>query len=488
MFSSVGLPHGFCFLWNPELLWLHVLSDGLIALAYFLIPLALLRIVLRRKDIPFNGVFFCFAAFIIACGATHVMEVVTLWHPVYWVSGVLKAVTAAISLATFVILLRITPNILALPGHHDLEAANRQLNSVLESTSAGVYSVDANWKITYMNRNAKSLLDKKGNALGQNFFAAYPDQQPETRSKYREVMETRRPATLESFYEPFALFSSVRLHPGDDGGLTVFFDDISEQKRLQRELDRERALREQRIEALAHMAGGLAHEISNPLGIIHARANDLAEVAQNGEPVAAEVVEIACRSIVRTSDRAIRILRGLRVLAREGATDPMHPTAVGALVEQTVELVQRRFETHGISLETLVPSDLPLVPCREVQISQVLLNLLNNAFDAIDASPESERWVKVKASVHREANADASTLRIEVVDGGPGVAAEHKPHLMEAFFTTKAVGAGMGVGLSLSQAIARDHGGMLELSDSEGHTCFRLTLPLSPEQEKDAAA
>ena len=116
MFSSVGLPHGFCFLWNPGLLWLHVLSDGLIALAYFLIPLALLRIVVRRRDIPFNGAFFCFAAFIIACGATHVMEVVTLWHPVYWISGVLKAVTAVISFATFVVLLRITPDILALAG------------------------------------------------------------------------------------------------------------------------------------------------------------------------------------------------------------------------------------------------------------------------------------------------------------------------------------------------------------------------------------
>src|SRR5580704_10960876 len=196
MFSSVGLPHGFCFLWNPGLLWLHVLSDGLIALAYFLIPLALLRIVVRRRDIPFNGAFFCFAAFIIACGATHVMEVVTLWHPVYWISGVLKAITAVISLASFVVLLRITPEILALPGHRDLEAANRHLNSVLESTSAGVYAVDSDWKITYMNRTAKNLLDKKGKALGQNFFDAYPDQQANSRTKYREVMATRRPATF----------------------------------------------------------------------------------------------------------------------------------------------------------------------------------------------------------------------------------------------------------------------------------------------------
>jgi hypothetical protein len=75
MFESVGLPHGSCFLWNPELLWLHVLSDSLIALAYFLIPIALIRIVGKRNDIPFNTIFFCFAAFLVACGPfAHVRE------------------------------------------------------------------------------------------------------------------------------------------------------------------------------------------------------------------------------------------------------------------------------------------------------------------------------------------------------------------------------------------------------------------------------
>jgi hypothetical protein len=103
MFESVGLPHGFCFLWKPELLWLHVLSDSLIALAYFLIPIALIRIVRKRKDIPFNAIFFCFAAFIVACGITHVMEVVTLWQPVYWISGGLKAMTAVV-IPVFVLL------------------------------------------------------------------------------------------------------------------------------------------------------------------------------------------------------------------------------------------------------------------------------------------------------------------------------------------------------------------------------------------------
>jgi C4-dicarboxylate-specific signal transduction histidine kinase len=280
----------------------------------------------------------------------------------------------------------------------------------------------------------------------------------------------------------------VRVHPAEDGGLTVFFDDISEQKRLQRELERERMLREQRIEALAHMAGGLAHEISNPLGIIHARANDLAEAAQDQTTLPAEVVLAACNSILNTSDRAIRILRGLRMFAREGSRDPMQTTDVGSLVKQTVDLVERRYETHGIALKTILPVALPLIKCREVQIGQVLLNLLNNAFDAIDSSEKSERWVTVQAEVRHSGESDAAMMVIEVIDGGPGVAPEHRPHLMEAFYTTKPVGAGIGVGLSLSQAIAHDHGGTLNLAEVDGHTCFQLTLPLNAAEEEGSAA
>jgi C4-dicarboxylate-specific signal transduction histidine kinase len=265
----------------------------------------------------------------------------------------------------------------------------------------------------------------------------------------------------------------VRAHPSEDGGVTVFFNDISQQKRLQRQLELERSLRAQRIEALAQMAGGLAHEISNPLGIIHARACDLGEVAQQGESLPAEVVIATCDSIVKTSDRAIRILRGLRLFAREGTHDPMERTAVAGLIEQTVDLVQLRYTTHGIAL-AIEPIAVPDILCREVQIGQILLNLLNNAFDAIDGATTRERWVRIR-TIHTD-----GYIQIDVIDSGPGVAPEYREHLMQPFYTTKPVGAGMGVGLSLSRTIAQDHNGMLELADIEGHTCFRLSLPVPP--------
>jgi PAS domain S-box-containing protein len=727
MFQSVGLPHGFCFLWNPQLLWLNIASDSLIALAYFLIPAALIGIVRKRRDIPFNRAFFCFAAFIIACGLTHVMEVVTLWFPIYWISGALKAVTAAVSVATLVVLVRISPGILAIPnkladrrfreliedapdailqvdakgtivlanrtaetmfgygreellgssidllvpmgnrgahanhrkgfmhsgvprvmgqGMGDLHARRKdgsevsveiglnpvkteagihvtavirdvtqrkraerqleltvtQLNSLLESTTVCVLAVDSAWTIHYMNRNAAALLNAGRDIQGMTLWDAFPAQLQEERAMLRQVMETRQPAWYESFYAPLDLTTTVQAHPWENGGLAVFFSDISgqrrlereleianrraesvlentnigifavdhnwvfryvnedakkllqardllgkdmwasfpgitadttermrqvmstrtpagfdsyyppldlsthlsvnpwedggvtvcfsdisDQKRMQRELDWERVMREQRLEVLARFSAGIAHEIKNPMAIIHARASDLAELAADGGLLSAEVVTRACESIVKTSDRTMRILRGLAALAREGSNEPMQEANPSAMVEQAIELVQGRYRNHGIHLESIVPDGLPLVECREVQIGQVLLNLLNNAFDAIDASPGSERWVRVEVT---EACSEEGSerLQIDVVDGGPALSEEVREHLMEPFYTTKQIGGGIGMGLSVSRAIATDHGGTLELHDCDGHTCFRLLLPVRAAQEEGVAA
>jgi len=125
IFASNGfMPHGHCYLWLPSLVWLHAVSDGLIALAYATIPLTLVYIVRHRKDIPFNGMFFSFGTFIVACGVTHVMEIWTLWVPVYWLAGGIKAVTAVASVLTAIFLIRLVPRILTLPSHEALSLVN----------------------------------------------------------------------------------------------------------------------------------------------------------------------------------------------------------------------------------------------------------------------------------------------------------------------------------------------------------------------------
>jgi PAS domain S-box-containing protein len=123
-FSSAGfMPHGMCYLWRPGVLGLHVACDSLIALAYFSIPFTLLYFVRKRHDLEFNWMFVCFAVFIVACGTTHLMEIWVIWHPVYWWSGGVKAVTALASVPTAILLAKLVPTALRLPSPAVLRSA-----------------------------------------------------------------------------------------------------------------------------------------------------------------------------------------------------------------------------------------------------------------------------------------------------------------------------------------------------------------------------
>ncbi|MBT9317487.1 PAS domain S-box protein [Leptothoe spongobia] len=124
---SQYMPHGYCYLWRPSLVGLHLVSDSLIGLAYYSIPITLLYFLKKRRDVPFYKVFLLFAAFIICCGTTHLFNVWTLWHSDYWVSGVLKAMTAFVSTYTALALIPVIPKALDLRSPSELEALNQQL-------------------------------------------------------------------------------------------------------------------------------------------------------------------------------------------------------------------------------------------------------------------------------------------------------------------------------------------------------------------------
>jgi PAS domain S-box-containing protein len=121
------IPHGHCYLWRPELVWLHLLSDVLTGLAYYSIPVMLVYFVRKRRDVPFDWIFLMFSTFIVACGTTHLIDVWTLWYPTYWLSGFIKAITAFVSVVTALQLVPLIPQALALPSPAQLEAANHQL-------------------------------------------------------------------------------------------------------------------------------------------------------------------------------------------------------------------------------------------------------------------------------------------------------------------------------------------------------------------------
>lgn len=141
-FDTSMMPHGHCYLWNDGLVSLHVISDVLIAVSYFTIPVALITLVRRREDLQFNYIFVFFALFIFACGATHLMAIYNVWNGAYWVSGTIKAVAAVASVITAILVWPLIPKALALPSNTQLMqvnerlkdevAANKQLSEKLE--------------------------------------------------------------------------------------------------------------------------------------------------------------------------------------------------------------------------------------------------------------------------------------------------------------------------------------------------------------------
>ncbi|MGA2077185.1 MAG: PAS domain S-box protein [Terriglobia bacterium] len=127
LFSSDFMGHGYCYLWQPEIVWLHAISDSMIALSYYVIPGALVYFVRKRRDLPFHWMFLMFGIFIFGCGTTHLMEVWTLWHGTYRLAGVIKAITAVSSVATAALFVHLVPEAVALPSPAQLRAANQEL-------------------------------------------------------------------------------------------------------------------------------------------------------------------------------------------------------------------------------------------------------------------------------------------------------------------------------------------------------------------------
>jgi C4-dicarboxylate-specific signal transduction histidine kinase len=254
--------------------------------------------------------------------------------------------------------------------------------------------------------------------------------------------------------------------------------DITERKDMEAQIEANKVqlVASARLSALGMMAGGVAHEINNPLGIIHALASDLRDMVKEEGSVPPEVVARNSARIRETADRIARIVKSLRQISREGSRDKLHPARVGKVVEATLAICRERFKVNAVKL--LLPQAIPelSVPCREVQIEQILLNLLQNAFDAVAEQP-GERWVRLNIQSTEE------SVIFSVTDNGPGISEELQTHIMEPFFTTKPIGKGTGLGLSLSKSIAEEHGGKLEYSEDHGHTCFSLVLPLAREAE-----
>ena len=236
-----------------------------------------------------------------------------------------------------------------------------------------------------------------------------------------------------------------------------------------------KALREQegktqyasKLASLGEMAAGIAHEVNNPMTIIQGSAHIIRKLAEDPSPDM-ESIRSLSQKLVDTCDRISKIIKSLKSLSRNAQNDPMEQVSISKLIDQTLDICGQRFKREEIKL-TLPDAIDEEVMGREVQLAQVMLNLLNNAIDAVKVL--KVKWVEVRLRTSDE------WTDILVTDSGTGIPLEVQQKMMEPFFTTKEVHQGTGLGLSISKSIMHEHGGELLFLTEQDHTTFCMRLP-----------
>ena len=286
------LPHGWCYRWDPSIVFLHVGSDLLIALAYYFIPFGLIYIVRRRGDMVYPWMFWLFGLFILACGTTHFMNVLTVWQPWYRLDGIVKLITAAASVPTAIALMRIAPAVIDLPSPEELrllnaqlaqqvadrkvaeeevrkladdlerrvqqrtaelEEANRRLRqseertrAILDSSPTLVYVKDAEGRYQFVNREFERTFQKSRESVFQKTdFDLFPKSAAEGYvSADRSVLATKTPQQFEEIAfsngQP-RTYMSIKFPITDDSGgayaLCGISTDITDRKKAEQALN-----------------------------------------------------------------------------------------------------------------------------------------------------------------------------------------------------------------------------------------------------------
>ena len=259
----------------------------------------------------------------------------------------------------------------------------------------------------------------------------------------------------------------------DDG--SILWDglllDITAQKEIEERLRMQDAklASTSKLVALGEMAGGVAHEINTPLNAILLCADQIQSSLRDDTVDKQEMLEMS-GLISETAQRIAKIVRGLKSFARDGSKEDLEDTDAEMLVDETLSLCRQRMEQNGVKLNFVKPAYPIVMNCRSIQIGQVILNLLNNSFDAVIGTVDP--WIKL------EIKSDGQIVYFEVTDSGPGLPAEVRARLFQPFFTTKEFGKGTGIGLSISKGIIESHHGEILVDDTSPNTKFVVAIPL----------
>ncbi len=514
-----------CYEWNPGIIWLNVVSDGLIALAYYSIPLTLVYFVQKRKDLQFGWIFLCFALFIVACGTTHAMEIWNIWHPAYWVSATIKAITAAISVVTAILLVKLVPTALALPSPGELEEANHvlsertrelagsqaRLQAVLTAaTENAIIACDADGTITVFNSGAERMLGYTAEEMVGKHTPAVFHLESEILERGRELtQELGRPV------QGFEVFNAkardgqpeerIWTYVRKDGSqlpvqLTVSYaydasgkvigrvgiaKDYTAIKRYNDQLRAAKERAEQADRAKSDFLATMSHEIRTPMNGVIGMTGLLLDTALDAEQRnLAETIRFSGESLLRLIND---ILDFSKIEAGQMSLEDLDFDLRG-VVEDTAEMMAVQAHAKGIELVSGVAPELPAKLRGDPgRVRQVLTNLMGNA---IKFTNEGEVSVRVTVEAETEASVQ---VRFEIKDTGPGIPLETQARLFQPFVQADSSTArkfgGTGLGLAICKRLAESMHGDIGVESTPGHgSTFWVTMKFTRPPGREAEA
>lgn len=358
-----------------------------------------------------------------------------------------------------------------------LEIEKNKISSVIEALPGAILIVNRKLELveSFASENPNNFVELYNLLIEKSDFYA------EVTSAIERLNQVSRSAAFDYWYESgdirrFYQFTVTKIN--EQHRILYLLDNtkkVEQDKVIQ--MQRGQIMQASKLTSMGEMAGGIAHEINTPLGII---ALSVAQVIRNLEssPVKIDESRTYLVKISKTVERISKIVKGLRQISRDGTHENEEIFLVSELVNDVLDLCGERFRAQGVKMTVDISSD-KYIKAKKVQLSQVLLNLLSNGLYAAKMCGE-QGWVKIICEPNEK------NVRLRIVDAGRGIDKKILDKIFTPFFTTKDIGEGTGLGMSISSNIIKSHHSELRYEVFNGHTSFYFDLPCEKNLENTA--